>query len=47
MSMDDVLGFDEKDALVKLLAAKLRKRHNLPRFGPSIGDKNLLLLVRS
>jgi hypothetical protein len=43
--MDDGLGFREKDALVKQSANKHRKRHNLPRFGPFVGGKNLLLLV--
>jgi hypothetical protein len=38
-SLDDGLGFRERDELVKLSAEKHRKRHNLPRFGPSVGDK--------
>jgi hypothetical protein len=45
MSMDDGLEFGERNALVKSLTGKHRKIHNLPRFGPSIGGKNLLVLV--
>jgi hypothetical protein len=44
MSMDDglarVLG---KRHAREIINDKHNRRHNLPRFGPSVGDKNLLL----
>jgi hypothetical protein len=43
--MDELLGFREKGALVDSLADKHRSRRDLPRLGPSIGGKDLLLLV--
>jgi hypothetical protein len=45
MSMDDGLRFWGKYTLVKSLADKHRRRHGLPRFGPFVGGKNLLLLI--
>jgi hypothetical protein len=41
MSMDYELWFRGKNVLVKLSG----RRHGLPMFGPSIGGKNILLLV--
>jgi hypothetical protein len=45
MSMDDGLGFRGKGVLVKSFSDKYRRKSILPRFGPSVGGKNLLLLV--
>jgi hypothetical protein len=39
MSIDDGLGFRGKGALVRSSAGKHIRRHDLPRFHSSIGDK--------
>jgi hypothetical protein len=45
MSIDDGLGFRERGVLVILSTDKHRRRQDLPQIGPSVGGKDILLLV--